>query len=95
MKLMHGLSNATSMNELCEGCKSEPAIGFTAHLSEIRRMTGPAALTLSLLMLAGVLLTAGGIMMLVRRRDRTRGLLMLATGLVMFGNVAIWTLPLS
>lgn len=58
-------------------------------------MTGPAALTLSLLMLAGVLLTAGGTMMLVRRRDRARGLLMLAAGLVMFGNVAIWTLPLG
>ena len=56
-------------------------------------MTGPAALTLSLLMLAGVLLTAGGIVMLVRRRDRMRGLLMLVAGVVMFGNVAIWALP--
>lgn len=58
-------------------------------------MTGPAALTLSLLMLAGVLLTAGGIVMLVRRRDRMRGLLMLVAGVVMFGNVAIWALPLG
>ena len=58
-------------------------------------MTGPAALTLSLLMLAGVLLTAGGIVMLVRRRDRKRGLLMLVAGVVMFGNVAIWALPLG
>ncbi|WP_152664079.1 LPXTG cell wall anchor domain-containing protein [Sphingomonas sp. SRS2] len=58
-------------------------------------MTGPAALTLSLLMLAGVLLTVGGGVLLVRRRDRTRGLLMLAAGIVMFGNVAIWALPLS
>lgn len=58
-------------------------------------MTGPAALTLSLLMLAGVLLTTGGIILLVRRRDRKRGVLMLVAGLVMFGNVAVWTLPLG
>lgn len=58
-------------------------------------MTGPGALTLSLLMLAGVFLSAGGIALIVRRRDRKRGLLMLAAALVMFGNVAIWTLPLG
>jgi hypothetical protein len=58
-------------------------------------MTGPAGLILSLLMLAGLLLTAGGIWLLVRGKDRKRALLMLAAGLVMFGNVAIWTVPLN
>ena len=58
-------------------------------------MTGPAALTLSLLMLAGLLLASGGIWMIVKGRDRTRALLMLAAAAVMFGNVAIWALPLG
>ena len=58
-------------------------------------MIGPGALILSLLMLGGVLLVTGGIWLIVKRRDRKRALLMLAAGLVMFGNVAIWTLPLG
>jgi LPXTG-motif cell wall-anchored protein len=58
-------------------------------------MTGPGDLALSLLMLAGVLLGAGGIWLLVKRRDRKRALLMLAASLVMFGNVAIWMVPLG
>lgn len=58
-------------------------------------MTGPAGLILSLLMLAGLLLTAGGIWLLAKGADRKRALLMLAAGLVMFGNVAIWTVPLN
>ena len=58
-------------------------------------MTGPAALILSLLMLAGVLLAAGGVWLIAKGRDRRRALLMLAAALVMFGNVAIWTLPLG
>ena len=58
-------------------------------------MTGPGSLVLSLLMLGGLLMSAGGIWLLVKRRDRTRALLMLAVGLVMFGNVAIWMVPLG
>ena len=58
-------------------------------------MTGPAALTLSLLMLAGVLLSAGGIVLIVRKGDRKRAVLMLVAGLVMFGNVAIWAVPFN
>lgn len=58
-------------------------------------MTGPEGLILSLLMLAGFLLTAGGIWLLAGGNDRKRALLMLAAGLVMFGNVAIWTVPLN
>lgn len=47
----------------------------------------------SILMLAGILLTAGGIYMIVRTRDRKRGVLMIVAGLVMFGNVAITAIP--
>ncbi|PZU60127.1 MAG: hypothetical protein DI547_03570 [Sphingobium sp.] len=50
---------------------------------------------LSLLMLAGIALTGGGLWLLGKRRDRTRALLMIAAGLVMFGNVAIWAVPLG
>ena len=56
-------------------------------------MTGPGALILSLLMLGGVLLGGGGIWLLARGRDRKRAWLMLAAALVMFGNVAVWTIP--
>lgn len=48
---------------------------------------------LSILMLAGILLTVGGIYMILRTRDRKRGVLMIVAGLVMFGNVAITAIP--
>lgn len=54
-------------------------------------MTGPAALTLSLLMLAGLLLGAGGVWLIGAKKDMKRGWLMIVAALVMFGNVAIWT----
>lgn len=47
---------------------------------------------LSALMLGGFVLIAGGITMIVRRRDRTKSVLMIICGLVMWGNVAIMTL---
>ena len=50
---------------------------------------------LSLLMLSGLALSGGGIYLVVKRRDRQRGLLMLAAGIVMFANVAIWAVPLD
>jgi hypothetical protein len=55
-------------------------------------MTGAPALLLSLLMIAGFGLTAGGAYLLLKQRDRLRGALMIVAGLVMFGNVAIMTL---
>ena len=55
-------------------------------------MTGAPALLLSLLMLAGFALAAGGIYTLVKAKDRTKGTLMLIAALVMWGNVAIITL---
>jgi uncharacterized membrane protein len=48
---------------------------------------------LSILMLAGIVLTGGGIHVIVKRKDRKRGALMIVAGLVMFGNVAIGDIP--
>lgn len=44
-------------------------------------------------MLAGVLLTGGGIYAIAKKGDRKRGALMIFAGLVMFGNVAISAIP--
>ncbi|MEC3910938.1 hypothetical protein U5A82_10780 [Sphingobium sp. CR2-8] len=52
-----------------------------------------AGTILSILMLAGVLLTGGGIYAVVKKGDRKRGGLMIVAGLVMFGNVAISAIP--
>ena len=55
-------------------------------------MTGANATLLSILMLAAFALTAGGLYLLVTRRDRRKGALMLVAAAVMFGNVLVWTL---
>ncbi len=55
-------------------------------------MAGPSALILSLLMIAFAILCGGGIYVLIKRGDTRRGILMIVAGLVMFGNVLIWTL---
>lgn len=55
-------------------------------------MTGTPALLLSLLMLAGFALAAGGVYTIAKVKDRTKGTLMLIAALVMWGNVAIMTL---
>ena len=47
---------------------------------------------ISVLMLTGVVLTAGAVY-IFRKGDRRRALLMLVTALVMFANVAIWLIP--
>lgn len=52
-----------------------------------------AGTILSILMLAGVLLTGGGIYAIVKKGDRKRGALMIVAGFVMFGNVAISAIP--
>ena len=52
-----------------------------------------AGTLLSILMLAGVLLTGGGVYAILRTRARKRGALMIDAGLVMFANVAITALP--
>jgi carbon starvation protein CstA len=47
---------------------------------------------ISVLMLAGIVLI-GGAVVVFRSGDRRRALLMIIAALVMFANVAIWTLP--
>ncbi len=49
---------------------------------------------LSLLMLAGLLLLAGGVHLIAKRpENRRQGWLMILAAIVMFGNVAIWAMP--
>ncbi|MEW4466823.1 hypothetical protein AB1K62_03195 [Parasphingorhabdus sp. JC815] len=48
---------------------------------------------LSVLMLAGAGLLAGGIYLIRSGRNKKQGALMLAASAVMFINVAIWTVP--
>ena len=55
-------------------------------------MTGPSPIILSLLMIAFVALSGGGLWMLAKRGDAKRGILMILAGLVMLGNVLVWTL---
>ena len=52
-------------------------------------------LVLSIIMLAGLFLLGGGVWMIAKRRDYKRGLLMLIAALVMFGNVAVWVVPVK
>ncbi len=52
-------------------------------------------LVLSIFMLAGLFLLGGSGWMIAKRRDYKRGLLMLIAALVMFGNVAVWVVPVG
>jgi len=54
--------------------------------------SGLGATFLSILMIAAFALAAGGIHLLVRRKDRKKGILMLAAAAVALGNVLVWTL---
>ena len=53
-------------------------------------MESIASAALALGMIAAMLLLIGGVRQV--RRDRKRGLLMIAAGVVILGNVLIWTL---
>ena len=55
-------------------------------------MSGTAAATLSILMIAAFLLTGGGIWLIATRREPRKGALMLVTAAVMLANVLVWTL---
>ncbi len=56
---------------------------------------GFLAFALSIAMLAAFALIAGGVVLIVRKRDRQRGLLMIGVSLVLIVNVAIWVWPMS
>ena len=49
-----------------------------------------ASMTLSLLTIAAIILVWGGVTM-IRKGDRTRGVLMIVCAVVLAGNVLIWT----
>lgn len=53
-----------------------------------------AATILSIVMLAGIGLTVGGIYLIAKKRDKLRAWLMIVMAVVMFANVAIWALPI-
>ena len=55
-------------------------------------MTGASATFLSILLVAGFLLALGGIHLLVKRKDRKKGVLMLVCAAVALGNVLVWAL---
>lgn len=54
-------------------------------------MTGPSAAILSVLMVAAFALTASGAWLVLKRRDRRKGALMIVAAIVMLGNVLVWT----
>jgi hypothetical protein len=49
---------------------------------------------LSIAVIAAFALGAGGAWLIVKGRDRKRGVLMLVAALVVLANVLIWTLPM-
>ena len=52
-----------------------------------------ASAALSLGVIAAFALAGGGLYLLIGRRNRKQGLLMLVAAAVLFANVLIWTLP--
>ena len=54
--------------------------------------SGPGSTILSIAMLAAFLLGAGGLWLILKRRDGKKGALMLVAALVLLGNVLIWTI---
>jgi hypothetical protein len=55
-------------------------------------VTGLSSVLLSVAMIAAFALAAGGIVMIRRGRERTKGVLMVVAALVLVGNVLIATL---
>jgi hypothetical protein len=49
---------------------------------------------ISLSVLAAFALGGGGVWLIVKRRDRKQGTLMLVAAAVILGNVVIWTTPI-
>ncbi len=54
-------------------------------------LSAAANMTLSLLLIAAVVLVWGGVTM-IRKGDRTKGILMIVCAVVLVGNVLIWTI---
>ena len=62
-------------------------LGALGGIAQAMSATAPA-----ISMLAVFALIFGGIYLLVKKRERQKGLLMLLLAVVIFGNVVIWTL---
>ena len=60
-------------------------------MAQAGSMTGVAATLLSLAVLAAFALAGGGAWLLIGRRERKQGILMLIAAAVLFGNVLVWT----
>jgi hypothetical protein len=60
-------------------------------MAQGRAMTGLPATLLSMLVLAAFALIAGALYLLIKRKARKQGILMLIAAAVMFGNVLVWT----
>ncbi|WP_174273497.1 hypothetical protein [Sphingomonas bacterium] len=57
-------------------------------------MSGLSPILLSLAVLADFALAFGGVRLILRGRDRIKGVLMLIAALVILGNILLWSLPL-
>jgi high-affinity Fe2+/Pb2+ permease len=55
-------------------------------------MENYSSVVLAIAMVAAFLLIGGGVKLALERPTRLRGILMIAAGLVIVGNVLIWTL---
>lgn len=54
-------------------------------------MTGLPAAALSIAVIGAFALIAGGLWLLLKRRERKQGILMLIAAAVLFANVLVWT----
>ena len=54
-------------------------------------MEGIAAGAMAVAMIAAFLLVAGGLNLMIRHRERKKGVLMLVAAAVLVANVVIWT----
>ncbi|QIK77603.1 hypothetical protein G7077_00380 [Sphingomonas piscis] len=61
-------------------------------MKETANFSGIAALALSLAMIAAILLIVGGVRLALRKTEGRRGALMVLAGLVLIGNVLVWTI---
>lgn len=58
-------------------------------------MTDATPAILSIAVLAALALVAGGGWLIAKRRERTRGVLMIVAAAVLLANVAIWSVPVG
>ena len=61
-------------------------------MAQARAMYSAAVTALSLAVIASFALAGGGAWLLVARKERKQGVLMLVAAAVLFANVLIWTL---